>query len=197
MSNVALSSYVRGTLFSNQISRDPDRLAAMAYGDEPYDRSWFASAFFQAGNLIVQQCIKDPGLNDVLVFPALYCYRHGFELAIKKLLECLDTSPPNLNKGHQLLHQDRWKRLRPLLQGVYSTRKWTRLDKPTLDGVENLLTDIETIDDSGASFRYPTDPTGQPVFSNGEIYDLHDIAIWLKELAKWFDDVILCVQDGL
>lgn len=189
-----LKGYVKGTLFSSPNVRDPDTIAAMGDSNGPYDRSWYAAAYFDAGFRLAETCRNDPGLNDTLVFPMVFCFRHGCELAIKDLLDRLAELRDGQLVGHLLL-KERWERLKPRLQMLHTERSWTLVETDTLAGVERLLTDIDALDAGSFSFRYPKDTKGNPMLNGLEEFDVQVISQWLTALGKWFKDLMLCIRE--
>ena len=117
---------------------------------------------------------------DLLVYPAVFNYRHGAELYLKHLTilanRLLQTGA-TMQQGHSILHN--WRTLGAL---------FTQLNDPyfkavDIDVVGRVLTDLAAVDPTGQVFRYPEDNKGNQ--------HLEDIGIISVEVLADGMDILL------
>jgi len=125
----------------------------------PYDFGSYAEGFFEAGFQIVDAIKRGEWTIDILVYPAVFDFRHGIELYIKHmtiLANRLLATGQKMELGHGILKN--WAALTHLFADLENPH----FDTLEIDIVRDILTDFVEIDATGQVFRYPEDNKGQP-----------------------------------
>jgi hypothetical protein len=97
--------------------------------------------------------------TDILIYPAVFDFRHGIELYIKHmtiLANRLLATGERMDLGHGIVQN--WSTLTQL----FADLKEPHFDALEIDIVKDILTDFVEIDATGQVFRYPEDNKGQP-----------------------------------
>lgn len=104
---------------------------------------------FKAADLLVGACADDRHLSATLVYPILYNYRHGIELALKWII--IKFGKYASVEAGNCAHHDLWKLwliYKELLLELGSD------DDNSLAVVEQVVKDFHDLDKSGQAFRY-------------------------------------------
>jgi len=115
----------------------------------------YAICFREAGDILVERGV-DTRMQNFVAFPALYCYRHALELAMKDVVyewERTTTGEFELLGTHDL--DSLWRRTRTALEGA-----WPEGDRTQLDRMEDIVGELASIDLGGEQFRYDLDRRG-------------------------------------
>ncbi|HEU5106683.1 MAG TPA: hypothetical protein VFU11_12700 [Solirubrobacterales bacterium] len=116
----------------------------------------YAMSFKEAGDMLVKRGIEEQ-LQDLVFFPALYCYRHSLELSMKDIFhrwEKMQTFWPEVLKTHDL--EVVWGWTRRVLEAA-----WPEGDTSELDAMESIVLQLAEVDPGGEQFRYDIDRHGQ------------------------------------
>lgn len=115
----------------------------------------YASGFREAGDMLIARGIET-GMQDFIAFPALYCYRHSLELALKDLIyefERARTGEFTVIRTHDL--KVIWPGAREVLEVM-----WPEGDIRQLDLMERVVAELAAVDPGGEQFRYDRDREG-------------------------------------
>jgi len=115
----------------------------------------YASGFREAGDFLVERGIETQ-MQNFIAFPALYCYRHALELAMKDVIyegERAASGDFEVLGTHDL--KPLWCRTRSALEGA-----WPEGDKEQLNRMEAIIDELASIDPGGEQFRYDRDKKG-------------------------------------
>lgn len=115
----------------------------------------YSGGFREAGDILVSRGIETR-MQDFVAFPALYCYRHALELAMKDVVyewERAETGDFKVIETHNL--EPIWTRTRAALEGA-----WPEGDADQLDRMEAIIKEIALVDPKGEQFRYDRDRKG-------------------------------------
>ena len=106
---------------------------------------------------------------DLLIYPIVFCFRHGIELAIKDLVIILPKLW-NQTNAIQLTHDliNDWT----LARGFLSQEPFQSNDATT-DQVEKVLTDLVALDPNGQAFRFPSARDGKLFLQDTAIITKH------------------------
>lgn len=112
----------------------------------------YSEGYREAGNKLYDYCIENPFFSNTLIYPIIYNYRQFLELRLKELIimgnQYIDTDD-DFPDEHSLTKL--WNIYRnKLLPNIDNT-----IEKDTLDNVENLINEFNTVDPKSMSFRYP------------------------------------------
>jgi hypothetical protein len=151
----------------------------------PYDFGAYGEGFFTAGFEIIAAITKGAWTIDILIYPAVFDFRHGIELYLKHftiLANRLLGSDETMKKGHGITKN--WEELKEL---------FVRIDNPFFDPteigvVEDILNDIVMIDATGQVFRYPEDNKGQPHLEDIAIINAEVLQDGMRVLADIFEN---------
>jgi hypothetical protein len=146
---------------------------------------YYAAAYKEAGDELVQAVLDDRLQADSAVYPVLYLYRHYVELILKDIvgigakLEKSGAASP----GHHIV-RDLWQNeVRPLLERTFPEGK-----KEDTDIVEKCVLELASIDASGEASRYPTKKKGgDPTWPKTEQLNLDNMRQVMKRIATFLD----------
>lgn len=150
----------------------------------PYDFASYGEGFFRAGFQIVEAIKRGEWTLDILVYPAVFNFRHGIELYIKHLTilaNRLLNAGVTMQQGHGILQN--WAQLTILLSQI-GDRHFDRLG---ISIVQDLLGDIVAIDSTGQVFRYPEDNRGRRHLEQISIINVEVLADGMKILSQLFE----------
>ncbi|EJN16290.1 hypothetical protein PMI42_00125 [Bradyrhizobium sp. YR681] len=124
---------------------------------EPYERAMFIwRGYFRAGKLLAEECGRNPFDTNYLVYPMMFNYRHGLEVAMKEII---------VEYGHHVsvyLSDDRDHNLLDLWQ-VYQELN-NALNPQAGDIADKtiglIVQDFHGLDKSAVAFRYSTNKDG-------------------------------------
>ena len=168
--------------------------ACVGHNGGPYSYDDYSRGYFWAGDRLVKSLQQNSSDLDVVIYPVVYVYRHGIELALKHLaihLPSVLDEHDEVKQTHKLI--DNWNIIRPLIM------KCDYLDpKNTVPTVDKILTDFTEIDASGEVFRFPESRRGEKYledtsFINIEVFGevmstLHEVfEFWFNITSELFD----------
>lgn len=137
------------------------------------------SGYMRAGAALVEECERSPHDRHFLIYPILFNYRHGLELAIKWIIDTYgryaDVYLDPEDRDHDLWLL--WLKCKKIVLEV---------GQDDVDGsirrVEQVVKDFHDIDKSSMSFRYSSNKNGQAI-------DLPDIQIDLENIRDVMEGV--------
>lgn len=112
----------------------------------------YSEGYREAGNKLYDYCIENPFFSNSLIYPIIYNYRHFLELRLKELI---------LMGNEYIENDDDFPDQHSLtkLWNIYRNKLLPQIDTTieidTLDNVEKLINEFNTIDPKSMSFRYP------------------------------------------
>ena len=110
-----------------------------------------------AGAALIEEVRRQPHSGNLLLYPILFNYRHGLELAMKWIIEYHGAfSGVRLDKkDHDLWAL--WKKCKLILELTGPT------EDEALAAVEQIVKDLHDLDEGGLSFRYSKDKNGATI----------------------------------
>ena len=142
--------------------------------------------YFKAGAMLVDQCERGDNLDrHTLVYPILYCYRHGLELAMKRIIGQYSRFAHFMPTDY--MHHDLWKlweNCKTVILELGSDGK----DK-ALRAVEKVVKEFHHLDQGSFSFRYSTDKKGMVIPLPNVPIDLSNIKNVMEGVAHFFEGV--------
>ncbi len=139
--------------------------------------------YMQAGAMLVEGCqSNDQALRHGLIYPILFCYRHGLELAIKWIIQRYGghTDIPEEDCTHHDLWR-LWKICKKIIIDVGSDG-----DTGSLMAVEQVVKDFHDLDKGSFSFRYSTDKKGALICLPDVPFDLTNIKDVMEAVNNLF-----------
>lgn len=139
----------------------------------------YSEGYREAGNKLYDYCTENPFFSNTLIYPLIYNYRQFLELRLKELIimgnQYIDTDD-DFPDEHSLTK----------LWNIYRSKLLPKIDntieKNTLDNVENLINEFNTVDPKSMSFRYPV--TKAPHRENSIKMPTIDIVNFRKSINK-------------
>lgn len=131
--------------------------ACIGMNGGPYDFDAYSRGYFSAAKTLVDAVIADNTEIDLTVYPIVYCYRHGIELALKHLAYLLPQIWGEASQQistHKLI--DAWGVVK-----TYLLRDQVFDEEGTQIGyVDSVINDIIQFDPTAEVFRFPSDRSG-------------------------------------
>lgn len=183
----------RGDRIVQHVSKPTD-----AYISEvPYERAFSIwRGYFKAGKLLAEACERDPFEVNYLIYPMIFNYRHGLEVAMKEIVSeygaaegiCLGK-----DKDHNL--HELWKSYRQLSER-FNPQAGDETDK----AVGLVILDFHCLDKDAVAFRYSTNRDGATFkFASGvvTISTLKDVMDGCQHYFEGSDDYYFAMrQEG-
>lgn len=116
----------------------------------------YTVGFKEAGDALIKQGLQDH-VQDLVLFPALYCYRHALELTLKELIDQgrrWEYERPEVIRTHKL--SVLWPQARKVID-----RAWPEGDATQMDALEALVLELDSVDVDGEQFRYDRTRVGE------------------------------------
>ncbi|SLM47415.1 conserved protein of unknown function [Nitrospira japonica] len=141
------------------------------------------NGYMQAGRMLVEACHpNERALRHELVYPILFCYRHGLELALKWIIDRYRgyTDIPAEDYANHNLWQ-LWKVCKKIMIALEADG-----DTECLVAVEHVVKDFHELDKSSFSFRYSTDKKGALVCLPDVPFDVPNIKDVMEAVNNFF-----------
>ncbi|MET3842248.1 hypothetical protein [Bradyrhizobium sp. OAE829] len=124
---------------------------------DPYERAMYLwRGYFKAGKLLAEECEREPFDVNYLIYPMMFNYRHGLEVAMKEIISeygCHVEVYLSDDKDHNLL--ELWKAFEQLNDAL-NPQAGGKADK----AVGLLIQDFHCLDKGSVAFRYSTNKDG-------------------------------------
>lgn len=138
----------------------------------------------RAGAALVEQCCRDGSVRHDLLYPILYCYRHGLEVAMKWILNqyghYADIEQYEMN--HDLWQL--WKRCKKVIIDVGGDDS-----NETIEGintVEKIVKEFHDLDPRSFAFRYATNTKGATITLPDDSIDLENVRDVMEAVNNFF-----------
>ena len=135
-----------------------------------------------AGAAVIDE-VEHPEHRNELIYPILFNYRHGLELAMKWIVNyygrIAGVSLKSEDRDHNLLAL--WR----MCKGILEAAGQNTSDEATL-AVEQVVKDFHDIDKFGMSLWYSFDKNGKPIVLRGGLIDLVNIQQVMEGVDGFF-----------
>lgn len=126
--------------------------------------------------------------NEDKLYPLIFMFRNTIELCLKRLFYSrVDNGVPlkvfNSKRKSHYIKKDLWKNVKPVIVQYAND---SGEDLTTIDIVESLLDEINTLDKNGDNFRYPTSYSLEYRFDD-KILDIINVYAYLKAIINFLD----------
>ena len=126
--------------------------------------------------------------NEDKLYPLIFMFRNTIELCLKRLFYSrVDNGVPlkvfNSKRKSHYIKKDLWKNVKPVIVKYAND---SGEDLTTIDIVERLLDEINTLDKNGDNFRYPTSYSLEYRFDD-KILDIINVYAYLKAIINFLD----------
>jgi hypothetical protein len=137
--------------------------------------------YMYAGEALIDASNSKPYQRNSLIYPILFCYRHGLELALKWIITqyggAAGVSAPRLD-------HDLWK----LWESCKAVFEYSNTDVgEDIQAVEKIIKNFHDLDKSGESFRYSANRRGDLIPLPNGPKDLGNLRGVMKGVANFFD----------
>lgn len=141
------------------------------------------NGYMRAGAALVEQCqTSERGMRHEVVYPILFCYRHGLELAIKWIIERYGRYSNTRNEDHA--HHNLWQLWKTCKQIIIEVG--SDGDNESLQAVEQIVKDFHDLDKGSFSFRYAADKQGAVIRLPNASFDLANIRDVMEAVNNLF-----------
>jgi hypothetical protein len=146
------------------------------------DHMW--NGFWDAGAVLARACRESDGAScysHELVWPILYNYRHGLELAMKDILHHYGEHAGHT--GPFITHDLRalWSATRETIATIAGSA-----DQEATDAVEAVIGEFHAFDRGSVAFRYATDANGFVIQLPRDALDLDHLAAVMEGVKNYF-----------
>lgn len=139
--------------------------------------------YMQAGALLVEECQSNERVfRHQLVYPILFCYRHGLELAIKWVIDQYGRYT-DLSK-EDYTHHNLWLLWKACKKIILDVGLDGGMD--SIMAVEQVVKDFHDLDTGSFSFRYSTDKKGALIGLPNVAFDLANIKDVMEAVNNLF-----------
>lgn len=145
------------------------------------------NGYIRAGEALIEECAKDSVDRHFLIYPILFNYRHGLELAMKWIIDryghYAGVRLQEAERDHDLWGL--WRRCKQVIIEVGSEGE----DDEALCVVEQIVKDFHDLDKSAMAFRYSTDKKGTTIKLPDTSVDLENVKDVMEALNNFFTGV--------
>ncbi|WP_296597992.1 hypothetical protein [Phenylobacterium sp.] len=140
------------------------------------------SGYMRAAEALIESCADDPPTREVLVYPILFTYRHGIELAMKWIIARYGRHA-SVEIG-ETEHHNLWE-LWGICRSVITELGGT--DDAATPVVEQLIKDFHDLDKSALAFRYSERKDGVLIRLPDGAIDLDNVRDVMEGVSHFFD----------
>ena len=137
----------------------------------------------KAGELLIDACEEHKTERDILVYPIIFNYRHGIELAMKWVISQYghySTVHIDDIDGHNLWKL--WQTCKEIITEVGS-------EDEAISVVEQVIKEFHDLDKSGQAFRYANDLRGDIFRLPYRRIDIQNIKDVMEGISNFFSGV--------
>jgi hypothetical protein len=143
-------------------------------GGSPQDLFFYAQAYKEAADRVVEAIEASRQSGDLLVYPVFFLYRHSIELSLKALIATGRTLQREVSGYPKHHHIDQlWAECQKILEQAFP-----EADEADTDTVEHCIREAASLDPSGEHARYPKTKSGQdslPVATQLDMRNVRDV----------------------
>ncbi len=175
-------NYVQNDLFSD--GQNWTLNACVGTNGGPYDYFAYSRGYFKAAHRLFDSIQENSSSIDLLVYPFVYLYRHGIELALKDLvlqLPLIWNEEPRQLFTHKLL--EIWE----VVHSYLIREPEFTSQESILATVDKLIQDFDRIDSSGEVFRFPEARNGIQFLQSTKFINLEVLGNSMKEVDSAFE----------
>jgi hypothetical protein len=158
---------------------------AVTFSSHPFDRGahiW--TGYMRAGAVLVEATVRASVDRHWLVYPILFNYRHGLEVAMKWIIDQygrnaqLRLNPEDRN--HDLLTL--WKLCKRVIVDITSEDE----DDDGLRSVEQIVLEFHKLDRTAMALRYSRDKRGRTIDLPDTPIDLGNVMLVMESVDNFF-----------
>src|SRR5260370_22626409 len=145
------------------------------------------SGYMRAGAALVGEAERESVDRHFLVYPILFNYRHGLELAIKWVIEQYGRYA-GVSLGADALDHNLWK-LWKLCKRVIVEVGSAGEEDEALHSVEQIVKDFHDLDKTATAFRYSKNKDGATIKLPDNAIDLGNVKRVMEAIDNFFSGV--------
>jgi hypothetical protein len=157
----------------------------------------YQSAFLEAGDRIVKSCEGYP-IDDTMIYPIMFLYRHHLELSLKGVIYSCRTSLSDLTpdeverKKAKLVDMHGLQRLWELLNSIYpQCNDWAAADDPNApEAFKNLIVEFDDHDPNGQAARYSEFRDGSQTLIKLRSVDLQILKSSVHKMSQYLAAIL-------
>lgn len=139
--------------------------------------------YMKAGELLIEACEEHSHKRHSLIYPILFNYRHGIEVAIKWVI--VQYGKYSDVKTGNIEHHNLWELWQTCKQIIIEVGS----EGEEISHVEQVIKDFHDLDISAMAFRYPNNKNGDLFTLPDGIVELQNIREVMEGIAHFFDGV--------
>lgn len=139
--------------------------------------------YMRAGAALIELCEHSGSRLDraELIYPILFCYRHGIELAMKWIIDMYGSySSVEIS---DIQHHDLWQLWKLCKEIIIEGGS----DNEAIPVVEQIIKDFHDLDKSALTFRYSQDKNGVLIALPDRMIDLENIRDVMDAIGGFFE----------
>ncbi len=141
------------------------------------------SGYMSAGAALIEACGEYSHERHFLIYPILFNYRHGIELAMKWVIARYGRY--SSVKIDEIEHHDLWKLWKLCKQIIIEVGS----ENESIAVVEQVIKDFHDLDKSALAFRYSRNKKGGLIALPDGMIDLQNIRDVMEAVSHFFDGV--------
>jgi hypothetical protein len=138
----------------------------------------------KSGDILVEDSILNPTNRTRLVYPILYCYRHGLELAMKWVIAMFGQYADICSSDH--LDHDLWTLWAACKKIIFAVCSDDDESNEALQAVQQIVKDFHDWDRIAMAFRYSDDKNGIGFKLPDYPIDLSNIRSVMQAVGRFF-----------
>jgi hypothetical protein len=150
----------------------------------PYTSEDYACGFLDASQRLAESLDETNVGIDRLIYPIIFNFRHGVEVALKSLAETLPRiwgEKRQPFQTHRLL--DNWN----LVTSYLGRERAFDPEATLVIEVDRIIRDLVSVDSTGEAFRFPKGRDGKLFLQNVSIINVSNIADLIAAVRTAFD----------
>lgn len=151
----------------------------------PYELDDYGRGFFEGGHAAIRAAENGDGPIDVLIYPAAFCYRHGIELHLKRMIVLLNDL---LETGETFAKNHQMRKLWADACALHGRLPRPLLPSDRIDLAGKLIGYFDAFDPTGQVFRYPEDIKGNRHLTGFGLINVGVLREQIVELERILDD---------
>jgi hypothetical protein len=188
---IEFPEYIPGTLYKPVIRGESGAYTEINRG--VYALSLYSSGFFEAATELGERLSLNRGCVDTEIYPLVYLYHHGIELAVK-YIHCFVAEILEKDESFKTTHKitDNLKSICDDIECILDTDEFA--PKPDLEKINLIISDLVKDDPTAIAFRYPKLRNGDELAANlGSINikslceTLEYVKRELQQLIEWLE----------
>jgi hypothetical protein len=158
------------------------------------DEEAYVMGFLDAAHHLAKQLINHEISPDIVIYGALYLYRHGLELGLKALLGTYHYEMEHEDKkfeGHDL--DQLWKELEPEMATIDASSwpdQYEHFEPDAIEYIRECVKVIHGVDPNGQHIRYGEDLDGNITMRNVHCVNLEVLLEMCEVTHQWMESVL-------